>query len=75
MEAAAELFNETIDKTQVVDSVFQRAEIMRSNSAALRTATLFLAEALTYYNMLVTPGLIRTKNRRGLYPLWLLQWC
>lgn len=65
MKAAADLFTETIDKTQVVDSVFQRAEIMRSNSAALRTATLFMAEPLTYYNMLVDAGLDKNKGNRA----------
>ena len=64
-EAAAERFKEVIDRTQVMDSVFQRAEIMRSPSAAMKTATLFMAEPLTSLNMLIDAGLEKNKGSRA----------
>ena len=45
-------FSEIIDKTQVVDSVLHRTQIMRSRHALDRLATNFMAEPLKTYNML-----------------------
>lgn len=45
-------FSEIVDKTQVVDSVLHRTQIMRSNHALDRLATNFMAEPLKSYNML-----------------------
>lgn len=45
-------FSECIDKTQVVDSVLHRTEIMRSNSMFIKMATSFMGEPLKTYNMM-----------------------
>ena len=45
-------FSEIIDKTQVVDSVLHRTQIMRSRHALDRLATNFMAEPLKTYDML-----------------------
>lgn len=45
-------FGEIIDKTQVVDSVLHRTQIMRSEKGMDKIATNFMAESLKSYNML-----------------------
>lgn len=50
-EKAAERFGEVIDRTQVVDSVLHRTQIMRSSNAANRMATSFMSEPSKIYNM------------------------
>ena len=45
-------FSEIIDKTQVVDSVLHRTQIMRSERDAKKMLTAFMAEPLKTYNML-----------------------
>lgn len=50
-EKAAERFGEVIDRTQVVDSVLHRTQIMRSSNAAKRMATSFMSEPSKIYNM------------------------
>lgn len=45
-------FNEVIDKTQVVDSVLHRSQIMRSKDGAVKMATAFMAEPTKTYNLL-----------------------
>lgn len=45
-------FEEIIDKTQVVDSVLHRTQIMRSEKGMDKVATSFMAESLKNYNML-----------------------
>lgn len=50
-EKAAERFGEVIDRTQVVDSVLHRTQIMRSSNAAHRMATSFMSEPSKIYNM------------------------
>lgn len=45
-------FSEIVDKTQVVDSVLHRTQIMRSRHALDRLATNFMAEPLKTYDML-----------------------
>lgn len=42
---------EVIDRTQVVDSVLHRTQIMRSNNTMVNMATAFMAEPLKTYNM------------------------
>ena len=51
-EKTAERFGEVIDRTQVVDSVLHRTQIMRSSNAANRMATSFMSEPSKIYNML-----------------------
>jgi len=48
-----ERFKEVIDRSQVMDSVFQRSELMRSNNFAAKIATNFMAEPTVNYNMLL----------------------
>lgn len=48
----AERFKEVIDRSQVMDSVFQRSEIMRSQNFAAKLATSFMSEPTVNYNML-----------------------
>ena len=45
-------FSEVIDKTQVVDSVLHRTQIMRSERDSAKMLTAFMAEPLKTYNML-----------------------
>ena len=49
-EACAERFTEVIDKTQVVDSVFQRAE-WATEKGMMKQQMAFMSEPLTMYNM------------------------
>lgn len=51
-EQAAKRFTEVIEKTQVYDSVFSRAQIMRRKDGLTKMATAFMAEPLTSFNML-----------------------
>ena len=51
-KAAAKLFNEAIEKTQVYDSVLTRSENMRSKSSFTQMTTAFMAEPTTTLNML-----------------------
>lgn len=50
--AAAELFQTTISKTQVYDSVFTKPEFMRRKEGFALMATQFMSEPLTSLNML-----------------------
>lgn len=45
-------FSEVVDKTQVVDSILHRTQIMRSQSEINQLATSFMAEPLKTYDML-----------------------
>ena len=47
----AERFSDVIDRTQVVDSVLHRTQIMRSSNALNRMATSFMSEPGKIYNM------------------------
>ena len=49
--AAAERFGEIIDRTQVVDSVLHRTQIMRSANSLTRMSTSFMSEPSKIYNM------------------------
>ena len=54
MEMVADRFEEVVDRTQVVDSVFHRSQIMRSPGAATKIATAFMAEPTKSFNLLRT---------------------
>lgn len=69
-------FGEIIDRTQVVDSVLHRTQIMRSQNAAVKMATSFMAEPLKSYDMLYrayasvkykTPGASKAAAATGAY--------
>lgn len=53
-EAVAERFEGIIDKTQVVDGVLQRSQIMRSTGEFDKVATSFMGEPTKVYNMLMS---------------------
>lgn len=48
---------EIIDKTQVVDTVMHRAQIMRSNNRLTQMATAFMSEPVESYNMMYRAGM------------------
>ena len=52
-KAVGKKFTECIDKTQVVDSILHRTEIMRSNSMWIKMGTSFMGEPLKTWNMAV----------------------
>ena len=51
-KAAAEIFNDIIDKTQVVDTVLNRTDAMKDKSAMAKVATSFMSEPSKTYNMM-----------------------
>lgn len=51
-QAAGKRFSEIIDKTQVVDSVLHRTQIMRSKNGLAKMSTAFMGEPLKTYDML-----------------------
>lgn len=52
-ESVADRFAEVVDRTQVVDSVLHRTQIMRSSSYAAKLSTSFMSEPSKIYNMVV----------------------
>ena len=50
-QAVADRFAEIIDRTQTVDSVLHRTQIMRSSSYAAKISTSFMSEPSKIYNM------------------------
>ena len=52
LEAAGERFSEIIDRTQVVDSVLHRSQMMRSKNFINKTVTSFMSEPTKAYNMM-----------------------
>ncbi len=53
-EAVGERFSDVIDRTQVVDSVLHRAQIMRGKDNFTKMTTSFMAEPIKSYNMMVS---------------------
>jgi len=51
-KAAADIFNDIVDKTQVVDTVLNRTDAMKDKTAMARTATSFMSEPSKTYNMM-----------------------
>lgn len=51
-DAVTERFNEVVSLTQVVDTPFHRAEIMRDKDSGVKQATAFASEPVKQYNML-----------------------
>jgi hypothetical protein len=66
-QAAGERFTEVANKSQVYDSIFSRAEIMRSKNLGAKLVTPFMAEPLTTLNMGYTAILDakRSKTKAG----------
>jgi hypothetical protein len=61
-------FKEVIDRTQVMDSVFQRSEMMRSKDAAVKMATAFMSEPTVSFNMLHDALMEYKKNGKNAKP-------
>ncbi|MDO4494945.1 MAG: hypothetical protein Q4B62_04065 [Clostridiaceae bacterium] len=61
---AAELFQNTITKTQVYDSVFTKPEYMRRKEGFAMMATSFMSEPLTTLNMLAD-SVVKARNAKG----------
>lgn len=59
-----DLFDETILKTQVMDSTITRSELMRDSSFAAKTITAFGSESAVSYNMLMN-GLSEFSRLKG----------
>lgn len=53
-KAVAERFTEIIDRTQVVDGILQRSQIMRSSNGIHKMATSFMGEPTKQYNMFLS---------------------
>ena len=51
-EACGERFSDIVDRTQVVDSVLHRSQLMRSKNFGAKTATPFMSEPTKSYNLL-----------------------
>ena len=62
LKLAGELFSETIEKTQVYDSVLARSANMRSKGAFMSMATAFMAEPTTTVNLM--EDAIRSRNAK-----------
>ena len=61
----AKVFDEVIDRTQVMDSVLHRSQIMRSKNGLVKMATAFMSEPTKSYNMLRTAWLSGDNKKRG----------
>lgn len=49
----AEIFNQCIDQTQTVDSILHRSQMMRQDTAWIKSITTFMGEPMKSYNMLL----------------------
>lgn len=54
MDLVKARFEAVVDRTQVVDSVFHRSQLMRNKSVFTKMLTAFMSEPTKTYNMLVT---------------------
>lgn len=61
-------FKEVIDRSQVMDSVFQRSELMRSQNPFAKVSTNFMAEPTVTYNMLYDAITEYKKNGKSASP-------
>ena len=60
-----ERMSEIVDRTQVVDSVFHRSQLMRSKSGTAQMLTNFMAEPTKTYNMLMGAISDYAENRKN----------
>ena len=54
MDLVKDRFDEVVDRTQVVDSVFHRSQMMRAPGAATKVAAAFMSEPTKAFNLLRT---------------------
>lgn len=64
-KAVAERFDKIIDKTQVVDSIMHRSQIMRSQNGLIKELTAFQAEPIKSYNMLARSAMELGRNPKS----------
>lgn len=64
-KAVNERFSYVVDRTQVVDSVFHRSQIMRSQDLASKMITSFMAEPTKTFNMMRTELVLAGKDFRN----------
>lgn len=64
-QKVGERFSKIVDKTQVVDSVLHRTQIMRSKNDLTKMVTSFLGEPMKSYNMLYRAAYDARMNRKG----------
>lgn len=63
--AVAERFDGIMDRTQVVDSVMHRSQIMRSQNGLVKELTSFKAEPIKSYNMLARAAMELGRNPKS----------
>ena len=63
--AVAERFDGIMDRTQVVDSVMHRSQIMRSQNGMVKELTAFKAEPIKSYNMLARVAMELGRNPKS----------
>lgn len=64
-KAVAERFDGIMDRTQVVDSVMHRSQIMRSQNGMVKELTAFKAEPIKSYNMLARAAMELGRNPKS----------
>ena len=64
-QAVSERFDDVIDRTQVVDSVLHRSQMMRSTDGLTKMYTSFMAEPTKTYNLLRTTGVDLIQSKPG----------
>lgn len=64
-KAVAERFDGIMDKTQVVDSIMHRSQIMRSQNGLIKELTAFQAEPIKSYNMLARSAMELGRNPKS----------
>ena len=64
-KAVSERFDEVIDRTQVVDSVLHRSQMMRSTDGLTRMYTSFMAEPTKTYNLMRSTGVDLMQRKPG----------
>ena len=64
-QAVSERFDEVIDRTQVVDSVLHRSQMMRSTDGLTRMYTSFMAEPTKTYNLMRSTGVDLLHGKKG----------
>ena len=64
IDAAKKLFSKTIDRTQVVDTVLHRSQMMRNKDSLIGLYTSFMGEANKWYNLLRSAS-VRAVNEKS----------
>lgn len=62
-QAVGARLSEIIDRTQVVDTVFHRSQIMRSKDGLVKMSTAFMSEPTKTYNMLYRAAAAYAQNK------------